>query len=119
MPILGAGLYLHSFWLLALAVIWAAVNPIFFPKPKHVDNWMSKGVLGERLYFKDGKKLRKDLPSLLNLANVPVFAAFIYFGWQRQLVPLVLAGCLTMVIKFWFIDRMAALYERHVAETPR
>ena len=115
MPALAVGLYLHSFWILGVVVIWLIVNPIIFPKPKSVDNWMSKGVLGEKLYFKDGKKLKKDLPTLLNVLNVPVFISFIYFGWQQELLPVVLAGLLTMTIKFWFIDRMVALIEKEAA----
>lgn len=115
MPALAAGLYLHSFWILGAIVIWLIVNPMLFPKPTSVDNWMSKGVLGEKLYFKDGKKLKKDLPTLLNILNVPVFISFVYFGWQQELLPMILAGLLTMTIKFWFIDRMVSLIEREAA----
>jgi hypothetical protein len=110
-PVLGLGLYLHSYWILGAAVLWAILNPFVFPVPKSVDNWMSKGVLGEQLYFRDGKRLKKDLPTLLNLCSAPAFAAFLYFGWQQQLVPMILAALLSMVLKFWFVDRMVRLYE--------
>lgn len=112
MPVLAAGLYLHNVWILGAVVVWAVINPFIFPKPNSTNNWMSKGVLGEQLYFKDGKKLRRDLPTLLNLINIPVFISFLYFGWQQELVPLILSGLLTMTIKFWFIDRMALLAEK-------
>lgn len=106
MPVLAIGLYVHSAWILGAVIVWLIINPILFPKPKRVDSWMSKGVLGERVYFKDGKKIKKDLPTLLNILNVPIFVAFLYFGWQQELVAMILAGLLTMMIKFWFIDRM-------------
>ncbi|MEX0931264.1 MAG: DUF6653 family protein [Candidatus Paceibacterota bacterium] len=109
MPLIALGLYLHNFWILGAVIVWLIINPVLFPKPKSTDNWMSRGVLGERLYFKDGKKLKKDLPTLLNVLNVPVFVAFIYFGWMQELAPMVLAGLLTMTMKFWFIDRMNLL----------
>lgn len=112
MPALAVGLYYHNFWILAATMIWLVINPVVFPKPKNTNNWMSKGVLGEQMYFKDGKKLKKDLPTLLNLANIPVSIAFLYFGWQQDLVPMVLAGLLTMTIKFWFIDRMVQMVEK-------
>lgn len=112
MPALAAGLLLHNFWILGVVVVWLVINPVLFPKPKSIDNWMSKGVLGEQLYFKDGKKFKKDLPTLLNILNIPVFAMFLYFGWQQELVAMVLSGLLTMIIKFWFIDRMVLTYER-------
>lgn len=111
MPALAIGLYAHNFWILGITVVWLIINPMLFPKPRSVGNWMSKGVLGERLYYKDGKKFKKDLPTLLNVLNIPAFAAFLYFGWQQELVPMVLAGLLAMTIKFWFIDRMAQLAE--------
>lgn len=109
MPALAVGLYLHNYWILGIVAVWLFVNPVLFPKPRSVENWMSKGVLGEQLYFKDGKKFKKDLPTLLNVLNVPVFILFLYFAWQQELVALVLSGLLTMTIKFWFIDRMALL----------
>ena len=109
MPALAIGLYLHNVWILGAVVIWLVVNPMLFPKPKSVDNWMSKGVLGEQLYYKNGKKLKKDLPTLLNILNIPVFVAFLYFSWQQEVTTMVFAGLLTMTIKFWFIDRMSQL----------
>ncbi len=109
MPLLAAGLYYQNMWILGAAILWLIVNPWIFPKPERTDNWMSKGVLGEQRYFSDGKKFRKDLPTLLNLANVPVFCLFLYFGWQGQAWPMLLAAALSMTLKFWFIDRMARL----------
>ncbi len=96
---------------LGLVIVWLIINPFVFPRPVRVNNWMSKGVIGEKMYFEGGKKLRRDLPTLLNLTNVPLFIAFIYFGWQQALVPLILTGLLVMVIKFWFIDRMVRLVD--------
>ncbi|MEX0672522.1 MAG: DUF6653 family protein [Candidatus Paceibacterota bacterium] len=109
MPVIAVGLYLQSYWILGLAVVWLIVNPLIFPKPKSTNNWMSRGVLGEEKYYADGKKLKRDLPTLLNSINVPVFIAFIYFGWTGQLIPLILSGLLVMTLKFWFIDRMNLL----------
>ncbi|MBU1292931.1 hypothetical protein KJ819_02575 [Patescibacteria group bacterium] len=109
MPALAVGLYFHSFWILGATIIWLIVNPMLFPKPISVDNWMSKGVLGEQLYYKDGKKLKKDLPTLLNILNVPTFAAFLYFSWQQEILIMIFAGLLAMTLKFWFIDRMVRI----------
>jgi hypothetical protein len=115
MPALAFGLYSHNAWVFGGVVLWAIVNPLVFPPPKRVDNWMSKGVLGEQLYYQDGKKFKKDLPTALALLNVPVFAYFMYAGWQQQLIPMILSGLLVMTIKFWFIDRMVFSYERNQA----
>src|SRR3989339_805362 len=94
MPALAAGLYLHNWWILGATGIWLIVNPMLFPKPKNVDSWMSRGVRGEQVYYKAGKKFKKDLPTLLNVLNVPVFFMFIYFAWEQNLIPMILAGLL-------------------------
>ena len=111
MPVLAYGLYTHNWWVLVGTAIWAVINPMVFPKSDRIDNWMSKGVIGERIYYANNKKFKRDLPTFLNALNIPVFAAFIYYGWRQELVPLILAGLLTMTLKFWFIDRMARLAE--------
>tara|TARA_B100001540_G_scaffold73351_1_gene66312 strand:+ start:382 stop:819 length:438 start_codon:yes stop_codon:yes gene_type:complete len=109
MPIVGVGVYYHSWLILVVAVVWGIVNPLIFPKPKSVDNWMSMGVLGEKIYFKEGKKFKKDLPTLLNILNIPVSIVFVYFGWTQNIEALILSALLLMTIKFWFIDRMSRL----------
>lgn len=106
MPLLGVGLYFHNWPILVLTIVWAVINPIVFSKPKSVNNWMSLGVIGEQLYLRDGKKVKKDLPTLLNIINIPVFVVFVYFAWQQNLEASVLSALLVMTIKFWFIDRM-------------
>jgi len=111
MPALAAAFYFHNFWLIGLVVVWTVINPMLFPKPKNHDNWMSKGVLGEQRYYQDGKKFKRDLPTLLNVMNIPVFISSLYFSWQQELVPLILSGLLAATIKFWFIDRMVRLVE--------
>ncbi|MCK9360827.1 hypothetical protein M0Q28_01190 [Patescibacteria group bacterium] len=111
MPLLAVGLYSHNLWLLAALIVWIIINPMLFPAPKRIDNWMSKGVLGEKLYYKDKKYFKKDLPTLLNALNIPTALAFLWFAWNQDLVALTLSGLLVMTIKFWFIDRMVQVYE--------
>ena len=37
--------------LIAVLLIWTWLNPRVFPKPASTDNWMSRGVLGERVWL--------------------------------------------------------------------
>ena len=39
-----------------LVAVWYAINPLIFPKPKNYDNWISKGVLGEKAWTTLGVK---------------------------------------------------------------
>ncbi len=111
MPLLATGFYLHNWWIVAITIMWLIINPVFFSKPKKINNWMSKGVLGEKIYTQDRKYFKKDLPTLLNASNIFFFTLFIYFSWIQNLEAAILSGILVMVIKFWFIDRMVAVYD--------
>jgi hypothetical protein len=111
-PLMAVGLYFHNFWILALVVFWAIINPMIFPEPKSIDNWMSKGVLGERLYYQQKKYLKKDLPTLLNVLNLPVALSFLYFAWNQEFLLMVYSGLLSCSLKFWFVDRMVTVYEK-------
>ena len=109
MPMLGLGLYFHNWWLLGLTLLWTIINPVIFSAPKRVDNWMSRGVLGEQQYYSDKKYIKRDLPTLLNIINVVLGGLFVYVSWQQMLNEAILLGILVMVVKFWFVDRMAHL----------
>lgn len=46
------------FWLgrwavvpIAVAILWAWLNPRIFPAPQSLDHWTSQGVLGERVWL--------------------------------------------------------------------
>jgi hypothetical protein len=109
LPLLGAAVAAHSGLAILLVVLWLAVNPLLFP-PRHERAWMTRGVLGERPYYASSPRLRRDLPTLLNLASAPAFGAFLWFAWHRDAAAAVSTGLLVAVLKFWFLDRMVALY---------
>jgi hypothetical protein len=112
MPLIGSSLYLHNWFILLLSIAWIIINPFIFSKPQKIDNWMSKGVIGEKIYYSEKRYFRLDLPTALNLINIPLFTAFIYFAWKGQLTNTILSGLLVMIVKFWFIDRMVSVYEK-------
>jgi|GEM_PF-6739143 len=49
-PALVAALYHRSWRGVAACIGYFIINPLLFPPPKNTDNWMSQGVLGERLW---------------------------------------------------------------------
>ena len=117
-PVLAIGLFLHSWWIMGAIAVWIIVNPMLFSPPKSINNWMSKGVLGEKLYTQGGKFLKKDLPTLLNLLNGAAFFFFLWYGWSQDLYLMIATGLLHMTFKFWYLDRMVVLYERHLEKRP-
>lgn len=107
-----------GFWSWALAAgvaLWIWLNPRLFPPPRRTDNWMSRGVLGERVWI-----ARASVPipahhrragAILNGLSAGASLAFVAgLVWLDPCVTL--AGMLlAMLAKLWFVDRMVWLYE--------
>lgn len=112
LPAIGGAVAAHSLLLLGIVLLWLVINPVMFPPPANDRAWMTRGVLGEQIYAASGPRLRSDLPTLLSLVTLPVFAAFLWFAWQRDPVAATLSGLLVAVLKFWYVDRMVILYDQ-------
>ena len=96
-----------------LVLIWIWINPRLFSAPTRVDNWMSRGVLGERIWL-----ARKTQPipenharmaNLLNGLSALGFVPFIWGLWTLEIWPTVFGMTVSMLAKLWFLDRMVAL----------
>ena len=106
-----------GWWALPLAlliVLWIFLNPRLFPEPKDFGNWMSRGVLGERIWL---ARERHDIPP----HHVPVahmttaFAAFFGLCAVYGVIALdpwatILGTAGVIVGKAWFVDRMVWLH---------
>ncbi len=95
--------------------LWIWINPRLFTEPKSTNNWMSKGVMGERAWIN-----QKDVPipdhfnkiiRLLNGFSAVATVLFIYGLVVLDLKLTLLGMVLVMLLKLWFIDRMVWLYE--------
>jgi hypothetical protein len=103
----------HCLWFIAIVVVWTWINPRLFGPPASHDAWMTKGVLGERIWI---ARATTPIPShhlvvtrLLNVAaglGVLILAVGL---WQLNF-GLTLAGLVgSMGAKLWFLDRMVWL----------
>ncbi|MCA0952665.1 hypothetical protein LCM16_01120 [Mameliella alba] len=108
-----AGLGLWTWAALLGLVLWTWLNPRLFPEPRHLNGWMSRGVLGERIWL-----ARKTTPipahhahAALILNSVAAAGTIpLALGLWRYEAGLALAGlALTMGGKLWFLDRMVWL----------
>ncbi len=100
---------------LALALLWLWINPRLFSAPDDTNNWMTKGVFGERVWL---NRKERPIPShhvkagfilnaLSGLAAIPYLYGLIWLdAWAT-----VLGTLLIMLTKLWFLDRMVWLYE--------
>lgn len=121
LPLLALSIWCRIWigWLCAvpigLIMLWIWLNPRVFPIPTSTDNWMSKGVLGERVWL--NKKtipiarhhftIATKLNLLAGLGMIPaVIGLYQLNGWMT------ISGITTMMMaKLWFLDRMVWLFE--------
>ena len=92
-----------------LVVIWFWLNPRIFPQPKNYDHWLSKGVLGEKLWT-SGKRY-KDSNLLLSFLMSLFFFIAIYTAYMKMFWATMSFASCAIILKLWFIDRMVFYYE--------
>ena len=97
-----------------LVLIWVWLNPRIFAPPDHLDNWMSKGVMGERIFLEH----RAEVPAhqrraalILSLLSVPGLIVMAWGLWTYWWEGVVFGTVLSMLPKIWFVDRMVWIYE--------
>ncbi len=103
-----------SLAIIAVLLVWIWINPRVFPKPKSTDNWMSRGVIGERVWLN-----RKAVPIPTHHGRWAIMLSVIsgigimplaWGLWQFEVWPVLLGLILIMGGKLWFLDRMGWLY---------
>lgn len=95
---------------IAAPLIWAWLNPRVFPPPASTENWMSKAVLGERIWLSRGDDPRiahhRPVVRMLALA-ASVGAVLLLMGVASPNLPLTATGlAIATLSKLWFADRM-------------
>ena len=98
-----------------IMAVWTYLNPRVFPRPRTLDAWGSKGVLGERVWL-----ARKEMPLPAGFARAAFITSslsglFILCGFYgfitRDFWAAVLGWHAAVVAKIWFVDRMVWLWD--------
>lgn len=102
---------------LALAIIWTFLNPRLFAKPKSMDNWASKAVLGERIWT---ERASYDIPRrkvvqirILNGIQVLGLPPLVWGLYSLNFWMVMTGFVLLNLGKSWFLDRMVWLLEEN------
>ena len=108
---------------IALSVLWMWLNPRIFRRPGSMDNWASRGVLGERVWLNRDvvpvPKRHRIVPHVLNGVTA-VGTVFVVWGLVTLSVwPTLLGSVLVYFGKLWFLDRMVWLYQDVTAQDNR
>ena len=107
---------------IALALLWTWYNPRIFPAPQSLDHWMSKAVLGERVWLNcDAVPVpvyHRKVPNVLS-AVAAIGLLFILWGvlvfdpW-----PTLFGMMMAYLGKLWFADRMVWLWNDMLDAAP-
>lgn len=106
----------------AIALLWAWLNPRLFRKPKSLDSWASKSVLGERIWInRDEVSVPEHHRLASNALNAVSGTGMPFVVWgvvQLSVWPTLFGMMLVYAGKLWFLDRMVWLYEDMKDATP-
>ncbi|MEM0898791.1 MAG: DUF6653 family protein [Pseudomonadota bacterium] len=114
-----------SWWALfpvSAVLVWTYLNPRVFSPPMTTQSWMTRGVLGERVFLN-----RKAVPipaeheRMANLTTVcaVLFAVVAVYGFWVGEFWTAFAGFFGAVLaKTWFVDRMVWLWEHMKTQHP-
>lgn len=104
------------------ALVWLLINPRLFPPPANDHAWMTRGVLGERLWARraalDAPELRTSLPHALNVLTALGFGVM---AWGLVVLDLRLAlagAAVSFAAKMGFIGCVAGIYRRASQRDP-
>ena len=116
LPLLMAGIYTRRPRLVAFALGFAVCNPVLFSPPEDAEAWMTRVVLGERMYYRHREG--RGAVDLLNYVNGPITAYAVYAAYRRRPVATVVATALSMATKFLFVGYVARYYEQNRERFP-
>lgn len=120
LPLLALAVWSREWigWWAALPIgavlTWTWLNPRLFPPPASTDNWMSQGVLGERIWILRDKDVSvshhapviKTLTIATATGSILLVAGLIVLNLTLTLIGLTVA----MLTKLWLLDRMVWVY---------
>lgn len=100
---------------IVLLVFWLKFNPILFKKPKSLNNWGSKSVLGEK-YWAERKKNpvpahHNTMITILTILQLIGLLVLSFGLWQLNLSFTLMGSVIIYFAKMWFLDRMVWIYE--------
>lgn len=112
-----------ALFLTALVLAWTWINPRLFSPPASTDNWMSRGVIGERMWLARNEtpipKHHEDMAALLNYASAAALLPFIWGLVTLEIWPTLFGMTSSMTAKLWFVDRMSQMVRDKEATAPQ
>lgn len=99
---------------ISILMVWIIINPTLFKKPRNIDNWGSKAVLGER-YWSERKEVpvpkHHPTPVIILTLIQTIGGIILIIGLWKLEINLTVIGAITAYLaKMWFLDRMVWVF---------
>ena len=91
-------------------LIWTYLNPRVFSEPDDLDNWASLGVMGERIHIYRPQDVAAHHHTPVKWLTWSPILGLVPLIWGLIILDVwlvVLGTALSMILKMWFVDRMA------------
>jgi len=99
----------------AIVFLWTWYNPRIFAAPHSLDHWMSKGVMGERVWLnRDAVPVPVHHQKVPNVLSVVAAIGLLFIIWGVlvfDLWPTLFGTLMAYMGKLWFADRMVWLWQ--------
>ena len=89
---------------------WFAANPVLFFEPENRGAWVTRAVLGEKLWTAERPL---DPIMLLNVTSAAFGAGGIWRAHKRRFWPMVFFVSAGFLLLLWCIGRYASYYDHH------
>ena len=98
----------------AAALAWIYWNPRLFAPPLHWNAWITRGVLGERIWLDRDvapvPKRHRRMPNILSAVVAVGVVLTLYGVLALSPWPVLMGIAVASLAKLWFIDRMVWLH---------
>lgn len=105
-----------------ITALWIWTNPRVFPKPKSTNNWMSKAILGERVWLnKKNIPVPEHFERRMRINQVISSSGLLVAIWglAKDSARLVVVGNIVfLAVKPYGLDVMADLYDEMKDSSP-
>lgn len=107
---------------LALLLLWIWANPRIFAAPASTRHWISRAVLGERVWLNSETVPIPDhharAAARLSMLSLAALVPLAWGLWHLDVWATVLGCTVAVMAKLWLLDRMTWLYADMAARHP-
>ncbi|MFC4883036.1 DUF6653 family protein [Halostagnicola sp. GCM10023243] len=112
--VIVAALYHRKWRLMALTILFLAINPVLFREPsEESDDWMYKVVRAEERWTNDGNRLiGLGYPQILNTVSIPVGLYGLCAAYKQKPISTVVFSLVSQALNQWCMKEIIDYYEK-------